>query len=184
MKSAKGEEYKTLDAKQLFYKLLLNSLYGKFAYASEHDVTKITSDNKIITDMMAKGLLKNIEQINEKYIQYSGIEKCDNPRTNFMLASFITARGRIHLIKSLYQLDKAKANVLYTDTDSAYFQVTPQTDMNVIKNEICKNKLFHETGLGDYKLEMDDNFPGIKNASAEIIVFGPKFYVMRCEQNP
>lgn len=74
----------------------MNSTYGKLGWAAVHDVSNyVTSNIDFLLSQFASGHIFDVEKINETYMQYSGIQENDTSRTNFVLASYITARGRL-----------------------------------------------------------------------------------------
>lgn len=54
---------------------------------------------------------------------YSADEQSSTDYTNFMIASYITANARLHLIRDLYTIKESGNTPLYVDTDSIYFQL-------------------------------------------------------------
>lgn len=89
-------------------KLLGNSLYGKFAQRSNNATLYCT--NKPLDNM--------IELYPAVYISYENNKNEEHDLTHW--ASYICARARIHLFKSICALDIN--NVVYCDTDSIYFK--------------------------------------------------------------
>lgn len=72
-----------------------------------------------------------------------------------MLASYITARGRMTLIEGLIATTKAGYKALYSDTDSIYCQITDKVTDEL--KEKYLNPILSDTRLGGFKLEMSDN---------------------------
>ena len=63
----------------------------------------ITTDADLILTMFSKGHLGSVKYLNERYIQFSGTIETEQGynTTNFVIASYITARGRINLHKGI-----------------------------------------------------------------------------------
>ncbi len=77
----------------------MNSLYGKFGQKPEDDVSHmITPHDSVIMNLLRDGRIHDVERLNEKYLIYSATVAKRSTRTNFMIASYITARARIQLI--------------------------------------------------------------------------------------
>jgi hypothetical protein len=86
-----------------FYKIMLNSLYGKFAERVSNPTVILTSDGKVF---------ETVERRNHN----GGLKR------NLLFAVYITAKGRIymHSLMSKIAVDK----LCYTDTDSIH-SLTP-----------------------------------------------------------
>lgn len=163
---------KTADA---LCKVKLNSTYGKLGWASEHDIANhVTCDTKFLLEQFALGNITKISKINERYTSYSGVQVSDCKRTNFMLASYITARGRLQLIDTLKAFDAAGLTPIYSDTDSVYAQITDKATPELHDKFI--KPLLDETKLGAMKLEMHDN---VGEDEAEGVFIAPKLYALR-----
>jgi hypothetical protein len=88
--------YAIKNAQQELEKLKLNSLYGKFGFARLREATDvITSDKDYVMQLLGQGLVNDVKIINDRYISFSGYQVADCSRTNFALAAYITARGRM-----------------------------------------------------------------------------------------
>ena len=115
LKSNKYEKY--------FYKLILNSLYGKFAqHKGYSELLKISE----IDDLMVREILemsgKSKETINGKvysiYENFVSVSTEGKAKYNPLIASEITANAR--LINYRYTSMMGFENVIYTDTDSFF----------------------------------------------------------------
>jgi len=82
-----------------FWKLCMNSLYGKFAQDANSPELQLTPDNEIIKVEDTKTRKKNLQR-------------------NVLVASYITAYARIDMYDDY--LDVGAENLVYTDTDSIH----------------------------------------------------------------
>ena len=61
------------NALQELEKLKLNATFGKMAWYKMHDITnQITGNKTFLLSEMAKGHVKQIKNINDNYVMYSG----------------------------------------------------------------------------------------------------------------
>lgn len=68
------QEYTRLNLKQETCKLLLNSTFGKLAWASLHDIQNyVSGDSKYLLEQFALGNITKISKLNDRYTQYSGV---------------------------------------------------------------------------------------------------------------
>jgi len=120
-----------------FWKLQMNSLYGKFAEqrqdggyfgkAEDADWDNISLEGKRISTEVIQG----VEFIS---IPLNSL-KYDSPHTIPCLSVFVTSYARIKLVKAMHRVEAAGYRVCYTDTDSIKIAsadlVTPP-DTNVV----------------------------------------------------
>ena len=98
---------------ELVYKLLMNSLYGKFA--EKYDTTtKSVHKNQITQVELESGLVKN--QIGDYYY----LSEEQDPRVHCIpiWAIYVTAYGRIKMHKAMSEVIAQGKKVVYCDTDS------------------------------------------------------------------
>lgn len=101
-----------------FYKLLLNSIYGRFGIKKNKFFTFIENEAQHLYTSRSEEV-KHFEFLNDNYIL---VNSTKSSRANFyrsyvQIASSITSYARIHLHK--YKI-KYKNNIYYSDTDSLY----------------------------------------------------------------
>ena len=85
---------------------MLNSLYGKLGWSKNHDIANyVTYDTKFLLEQFAAGNISSISKVNENYTAYSGTQVSEAGHTNFLIASYITARARLHIIDALEAFD-------------------------------------------------------------------------------
>jgi hypothetical protein len=144
---------------------MLNSLWGKFAQRDIYDwpVTEIIEDVEKFT-ALCRGdakYIKHVQVVSEERLLVSYAIQKDSvldpsPRTNPVLASFVTSYVRLELYKHMRPLQR---RVLYHDTDSIIY----------IHKHGCANP---KTGryLGDLCDELDDN------TIKRFVSTGPKSY--------
>lgn len=101
----------------------------------------------------------------------------NTPRTNFVIASYITARGRLQLINAMNEVDKAGYRVIYTDTDSIYAAPTDRTTPELYQ-KYFKPLIDTENKLGGFKLEMSEN---VGEDTATGVFVGLKLYALKGE---
>lgn len=113
-------------ADNIIYKLLLNSLYGRFALRLDRE--------KIVVDHMGEGIRPMMSiKIGEKFVQLGYEDVTLKSETFSPLSIFVTSYARIHN----YENYLSKYKVYYHDTDSFFMP----------------EKLPHSKNLGDIKLE-------------------------------
>lgn len=98
------------------------------------------------------GELKSFKQIDDRHVLWSGHSKANTPRTNYMIASFITARSRLRLIKAARELSAIGCIVTYMDTDSVHISTNgPNYNAESLKQWNANN--CHDNALGKWKIE-------------------------------
>lgn len=167
------------EAENLLFKLILNSLYGRFGMKLDFLHTLILSekelnileDNKIkiksyITNEFEDYVMINIESNKNtlsKFIKNKEVDKIiktplkkiSRLRVSIQISAAITAYSRIKLLKNIY--DIGENNIYYCDTDSIF------TDKKI------DNKLISEK-IGDFKIEHE---------KSECIFISPKTYIIK-----
>ena len=131
------EKEKGNDSKQLFYKNICNSLYGKFGQ-KQFNNKKIIENNNEIYETIGKNKLINFEIINDKMlIEYEPND--DNYIGKLVrFSSYISACSRTKLSEQMRYI--GHEHIYYCDTDSIF------TSKQINKKYISKK-------LGDWKLE-------------------------------
>lgn len=145
---------KKQNAKNVFeretVKLLMNSLYGKFAeYKSGYSVYPLEEALRLKKHGERKG---NLIIVNDKQ---------EYPiHTNFIFSLFVTAYARIKLINEIILLDNLNYNVLYCDTDSIHYQGKFIHSDNGKIGEFSKQEFYKSVyikGLKYYKCVPENN---------------------------
>lgn len=124
----------------LFYKLVMNSLYGKFGQRRFEFLRFPEFDNILKYGSTDLNIDDNEETIKVHFFNgyaYSKEIFYDNPRAFVSIAAFVTSYARVALYKSML---KNQDTLLYCDTDSM-----------ITKDEISNIKIGSE--LGEWKLE-------------------------------
>lgn len=156
-----------LDAKynnksQMTFKIILNSLYGKFGMNynkpfnhfsnnrfEKGDEIIINNKKHIITQILENDYTSN-------YLYKVKINDFVEKTNNVVIAAYITSIARSRLFKAIYDnID----NVIYTDTDSLYFKEAEYINFNNIEVDEIK--------LGAWKQETNYD---------EFLVLAPKLY--------
>lgn len=170
---------------KLMYKLLMNSLYGRFG------MQNISEDTFLIEDKPIYELLFNIKKSDwrgnlltvdtddnnldwilenpnlnlelKNYIQdiFNEKYKVKDLVGNVAISSLITAQARIKLHKAILSIEKRGGTIFYYDTDSIF------TDLKLSNSKVSDN-------LGDWKLEYE-----IKKG----IFLASKCYIIKTENN-
>lgn len=152
----KGDE-----AMSFIYKLLMNSLYGRFGINPESTITEICKNDRCQV-LMKKSTFESMEPINDIYflVKYkSNSSEDENWKAPKMaavhLSAAITACARIHMYKHI-----SRADCYYTDTDS------------VVLGSPLPEDFISSKELGLFKLE----YQVMKG-----IFLSPKSYMLQCE---
>jgi len=116
-----------------FYKLFINSLYGRLGMYNLGESTRILlkkeiSGDSIVSESSAGGSV-SIAKV-ESLSLLSG-----NTASNVAVAAAIAAKARIKLNKAMLDLEQAGGRVLYTDTDSI-FASFKKKNVNVSHGEV------------------------------------------------
>lgn len=123
-------------------KILLNSLYGKFAQKEESTHLEIISNNIVLKERILNG--EKITLYDEDKRMFTVGSEREIPHRLIHIASIITAMARI----TLYEyIEPFAANIIYCDTDSVHIQ--GELDPRFLGGELGKMKL-EETGPGVY----------------------------------
>ena len=136
--------------KKLFYKLMLNSLYGKFGENRKHsEIILLNEKDKLekygidettiqfmkeMGDNEGKGKLFDFETIKVHYYKdFLVVKKETKARYSPLIASEVTANARLYNFKLRQELKE----VYYTDTDSFFipFQIQESDELGGLKKE-------------------------------------------------
>lgn len=147
-------------------KLVLNSMWGKFAQAERSSTRVLNNVNdlyELTSDISKK--INGIEIINENFllVNFDDKEALELNTTNVVVAAYVTAFARMKLLSYLIRLPPWSA--LYCDTDSVFFVVKADQEVP-----------FH-TGhhLGDMSSELSGY--GEDAFISELFAAGPKSYL-------
>ena len=131
----KGDTFKSQ-----FYKLILNSTYGRFA---------LSGNLKVLTEYNnASGYY---ETFRDNELMYKDLILTGNNSKNYALPAFITAYSRVLLFELVQKVLSLKGEILYCDTDSIFFTMTENIDKDtkiILENIPVNNE------LGKYSLEV------------------------------
>lgn len=123
-------------------KILLNSLYGKFAQKEESTHLEIIRSGKELMERLENG--EKIIPYDEERCLFSVGEEREIAHRLIHVASIITSMARCELYSYLQQ---HKDDIIYCDTDSIH--ITGELDNDFIGNKLGQMKL-EETGPGVY----------------------------------
>ena len=139
-----------------FYKIILNSLYGKFGQHKAHsEIHKIDEIDDLMIQDIIKNTTKDRVMINDKYYSIYGdfisVKSEENVKYNPLIASEITANAR--LINYRYSKMIGFNHLSYTDTDSFFVDIKLDllvgNDLGKLKND--KYGLFNIYAPKDYE---------------------------------
>ena len=107
-------------SQRLMYKLMLNSLYGKFSQRGEH----------IISEPLEE--FRELKEPPDDFRIWNGLvlyeeEGSIPPWGNVVWSAIITARARIRLHKEMLTINKKGGRILYCDTDSVTYMENRNT---------------------------------------------------------
>ena len=152
--NAKQDNDKIMD---LFYKLFMNSLYGKFGQR-KFDEKRLTEFDGLY-DYHSQSLYDEDKDLmyfarwigGKCYVKSTSL---DNPRSFVAIASFVTAYARVHL---LHYLEKYEDQVIYCDTDSIVLRksIEDNTTLGGLKVE---KVYFGFNPLGNKLYEFDGGY--------------------------
>jgi hypothetical protein len=150
-----------------FYKLMLNSFYGKTAQKL-YPRKEIVSDSKLAylcASNQEENEIDNIRSVGDNLFEVTFIGKDDEYRTQIggcvHIASFVTAAARSDLWDAIYSLTSGtKKNLFYCDTDS------------IMCSEPLPAELVDEHKLGKLKLE---------KVARKGVFLAPKVYKLELE---
>ena len=160
-------------------KLLLNSLWGKFGQRIDYAEKLYISDDQKIDDLNRQQLSGRITYTlgnrlgggENKTFQEVNIKTADPDigNTNILLASHVTAYGRLTLYNLLEKV--GINNIIYCDTDSAYFNMTDslnkQIDEGLLSIGDDLGQLKYEVTKGEHMLCLSPKSYSIKNCFDE-----------------
>lgn len=142
---------------------MMNGSYGKYSLNMYREMSnELTTNEDLILNMMANGAITNFREKDiqgKKFYEFSGLSEQKSQYTNIMLASFITAYGRIQLNRLQRDIASFGFNLLYSDTDSVYFFAQKQWSNKEINDKLdALGKIHcHKTEIGKCKYETKDD---------------------------
>ncbi len=149
---------KSDDNRQIFYKLLLNSGYGKYAqkiiekeylqFTDVDDFLDYIFENDI-TDSKNHQIFTNMLRI---YINKENDEPTYKKHSCLSIASYITSYARIELHRSMQKLYKKGFEVYYCDTDSIFTDCKLKDFKKLF--DVDKFKLGYWDYEGEYSLDI------------------------------
>ena len=169
------EMVKNAGKKQLA-KMMLNSLWGKFAETggyAVHETLKTCDEYQAMEDRWDMGFIDvnfRMQCLNgDTIVNYREIDDPEQEfnhlsRTNVALSSFVTAWGALTLWE---QMDLLGSRVLYHDTDSIVYEYDPAK---------------YNIPVGKYLGEWEDETPG--KPIVQFVSTGPKTYAFGVLQEP
>lgn len=123
-----------------FYKLILNSCYGRFAL---NGGIKVLKENT--------GEIGYYELFEEENLIYKEIQIEEKNSVNYIIPLLVTANSRIYLFEMLKKVLSIGGDILYSDTDSCYFTLSNNVEKDIDK---IQDNFLIDNGLGNYSLEV------------------------------
>jgi len=130
------------DFKSNFYKLIMNSTYGRFAVNGNMEILGELSD-------------ETERKINET-IGFRELEIESNKNKNYIIPTFITAYARIQLYNLFVKVKNIGGEIIYTDTDSCHFTLKKKFGLQD-KIEYIRKNIEIDSELGNYSLKVYTN---------------------------
>lgn len=103
----------------VFWKLFLNSIYGRMGMNESKEKTKIIQKAEY-SKYKNKKITKEIIISDAIIISYEEEEKKDEINSNVAIAAAITSKARIKLFKAYKSVIEKEGRILYSDTDSIF----------------------------------------------------------------
>ena len=169
------------DEMKLIYKLLANSMIGKWSQRANFPKTKLVRSSQEIEQVLASGTsIEDISVISKDLCEIQiqpDKSKTVNRNSNCIIGAFITSFARISLHKNMSNLLADKFKIFYVDTDSIIFSGLPgkippieiSPSFGDFKNEFGNKSdilSFHCLGKKNYALSYVSN--GINKSSLKI----------------
>ncbi len=119
------ENYSNLRKKSeidnIFWKLFVNSVYGRLGMQENNESTKIIYDDEEYEKIREEREIIRESLINKiKIVTFEKEHKIEDIDSNVALAAQITSKARIKLFKAFKEVISQGGRILYTDTDSIF----------------------------------------------------------------
>ena len=143
------ENHKENQKKRSSYKLLANSMLGKFSQKSNVPEIIYVKSKEAVDSLFCEQELVDIVPISEDIceLQIHQEEGIPKRNSNCIIGAFITSWARIRLHQDLIKLKKAGCSLYYVDTDGIIFSSKRNQEIPLVCSP-C---------LGDYKHELGPN---------------------------
>ena len=154
-------------------KLMLNSLWGKFAQKANQPKTKICKNYNEMYDIISDDQMEVLGDLmlNDMLVmsyRFKNAEKASARNTSVAIACFVTSWARLKLYDEITKIHASNpGSVLYFDTDSVIF---------FHKNQYYKPNV--NNFLGEMSDEIQDQY-GIGSYISEFYSTGPKVYGLK-----
>jgi len=118
-------------AKDKISKLLLNSLYGKFAQRNEFDrIEYIEKEDLVFRLVECEHKGEKITPLSDNY--YSIKSRQDKEFSTSYISSFITSYARLELFNLFKSIKQKNGNIFYADTDSVFADIKIESDKHIL----------------------------------------------------
>ena len=164
-----NEKCKSKGSMKEFYKLMLNSLYGKFAQNIDEEIYVCSFNDGTIESLYKSGaIIKNINYISEDTVIITTLVKDSKCSIGSLVrfSSYICAVARSNLHRAIRSC--GFKNVYYIDTDS------------IITSKMPAKEFLDNADLGKLKSELVDK-DGKDHVIVEFYALAPKCYAFRVD---
>ncbi len=136
-------------SKRASFKLLGNSMLGKFSQRPQYSEVLYVNTQEQIEKIFSEEEILDIVPISENICELEILTQNQNPSSrsgNCVIGAFVTALARIQIHKDLMLLDSRGYDICYVDTDGIIF-VDPTASCNLpLSLSVCPGDYKHELG--------------------------------------
>jgi hypothetical protein len=111
--------------KKTFFKLKLNTVFGKLSSRSYNESTEIVRTKDQLESLFEKFKIVDINTLDQDHllVTYENDEVKSSAKYNMFIGSLISAYGRIYLYENMMKLFSQNIRIYAIDTDSVFFEL-------------------------------------------------------------